>query len=113
MRPPLRLQLARGLALSAATVLLAAFALGLLSCPEPSFAQGLPGISFNIESSDEPEDVALSLQILFFFTILSIAPGIFIMIPGHNGNKIPVCRVELPCQLLQVPCLYGSSRESL
>lgn len=39
----------------------------------------IPGIDFNIGSSNEPADVAVTLQLLFLLTILSLAPAILIM----------------------------------
>ena len=39
----------------------------------------IPKIGLDIQSADNPTDVALSLQILFLLTILSLAPSILIM----------------------------------
>ena len=39
----------------------------------------IPKIAFDIEEAKSPKDVALSLQILFLLTILTLAPSIMIM----------------------------------
>ncbi|MGC8594351.1 MAG: flagellar type III secretion system pore protein FliP [Candidatus Kryptoniota bacterium] len=39
----------------------------------------IPKVSFGIDKASKPQDVALTLQILFFMTILSLAPAILIM----------------------------------
>ncbi len=60
--------------------------LGLLLCslvllPGQSFAAQvpIPGLDINIGTSNKPEDVSLTLQILLLFTVLSLAPSILIM----------------------------------
>jgi flagellar biosynthetic protein FliP len=39
----------------------------------------IPGLDVNIGSSNEPQDVAVTLQLLLLLTILSLAPAILIM----------------------------------
>lgn len=39
----------------------------------------IPGVDLNIGTSNEPEDIAVTLQLLVMLTILSIAPAILIM----------------------------------
>ncbi|MED0669332.1 flagellar type III secretion system pore protein FliP [Aneurinibacillus aneurinilyticus] len=60
--------------------------LGVLLCslvllPGQSFAAQvpIPGLDINIGTSNKPEDVSLTLQILLLFTVLSLAPSILIM----------------------------------
>ena len=56
--------------------------LGLfLIVPAELFAEGfsLPTVSFGVNGSDEPQDMALSLQLLILLTVLSLAPAIMIM----------------------------------
>ncbi|MFA3783852.1 flagellar type III secretion system pore protein FliP [Melioribacteraceae bacterium 4301-Me] len=43
----------------------------------------LPSIGINIKSSDKPEDVSVTLQILFLMTILSVAPSLLIMTTSY------------------------------
>ncbi|MFZ5352068.1 MAG: flagellar type III secretion system pore protein FliP [Bacillota bacterium] len=44
----------------------------------------IPKIGLNIDTADNPQDVALSLQILFMLTILSLAPSILIMMTSFT-----------------------------
>ncbi|ERI09223.1 flagellar type III secretion system pore protein FliP [Aneurinibacillus aneurinilyticus] len=60
--------------------------LGVLLCssvllPGQSFAAQvpIPGLDINIGTSNKPEDVSLTLQLLLLFTVLSLAPSILIM----------------------------------
>ena len=39
----------------------------------------IPKVTFGIDSATKPQDVAVTLQILFFMTILTLAPAILIM----------------------------------
>ncbi len=39
----------------------------------------IPRVTFGIDTASKPQDVAVTLQILFFMTILSLAPAILIM----------------------------------
>ena len=45
----------------------------------PVFAQEVPSITFGIGQANTPEEVSTTLQILFVFTILSVAPAILLM----------------------------------
>ena len=40
---------------------------------------GIPGINVGIETTDNPEDVSSSLQLLLLLTVLSLAPAILVM----------------------------------
>jgi flagellar biosynthetic protein FliP len=42
-------------------------------------AQGIPGISFSVGSSSAPNDVGITLQIIFLITVSALAPSILIM----------------------------------
>lgn len=44
-----------------------------------TFSQVIPKLSVSVADTNKPEDVAVALQILFFITILTIAPSILIM----------------------------------
>lgn len=44
----------------------------------------IPKIGLNIDTADNPQDVALSIQILFLLTILSLAPSILIMMTAFT-----------------------------
>ncbi|MCB9248051.1 MAG: flagellar type III secretion system pore protein FliP [Ignavibacteriales bacterium] len=43
----------------------------------------LPNIGVNVGTSDKPEDLAVTLQLLLLLTILSLAPSIFIMTTSY------------------------------
>jgi flagellar biosynthetic protein FliP len=47
-------------------------------------AQPLPKITVGVDKATSPEDVAVSLQILFLFTILTLAPAILIMMTSFT-----------------------------
>ncbi|UCZ55511.1 flagellar type III secretion system pore protein FliP [Desulfurispirillum indicum] len=56
--------------------------LGLLGLAQGVFAQEqipLPVITFGVESSSDPSNVAVTLQILFLLTILTLAPSILVL----------------------------------
>lgn len=61
----------------------------LLSSPSTSFAQkktgtiALPKIGVSIGTSDKPEDLSVTLQLLLLMTILSLAPSILIMTTSY------------------------------
>ncbi len=44
----------------------------------------IPKVTFGISQAESPQDVALSLQILFLLTILSLAPSIIIMMTSFT-----------------------------
>ncbi|MEQ8187012.1 MAG: flagellar type III secretion system pore protein FliP [Candidatus Eremiobacterota bacterium] len=48
----------------------------------------LPSIKIGIEKSDRPEDVSLSLQILIFMTVISLAPTILIMLTSFTRTVV-------------------------
>ncbi len=66
-------------------------------------AQSVPNISLNVDSSNEPSDVALSLQILFLFSILSIAPGLLIMVTSFTRIVIVLSFIRRALNLQQTP----------
>ncbi|WP_305043267.1 flagellar type III secretion system pore protein FliP [Geoalkalibacter sp.] len=51
----------------------------VLLIPVAASAQGLPSISLGITEANGPQEVATALQVLFVFTILSVAPAILLM----------------------------------
>jgi flagellar biosynthetic protein FliP len=52
----------------------------LLLCPRETMAAPLiPNINIGVNSADNPQDVAVSLQVLGLLTVLSLAPSIVIM----------------------------------
>lgn len=55
-----------------------AMAIALSGCL-PDTGAAIPKLSIGVEGASQPQDVALSLQIVFLLTILSLAPSILIM----------------------------------
>lgn len=69
-------------------ILAAALLFVLLVFSGESYAQKattipLPSIGLDIKSSDKPEDVSVTLQILLLMTVLSLAPSIMIMTTAY------------------------------
>jgi flagellar biosynthetic protein FliP len=52
--------------------------------PAPTEAQGLPTFNFSMEEPKEGGDAAVSLQLIFMLTILSLAPSILIMMTSFT-----------------------------
>lgn len=74
------------------------------------FAQGssgitmpIPKIAFDIEAAKSTKDVALSLQIMFLLTILTLAPSIMIMLTSFTRVVIVLDFVKRALSLQQMP----------
>ena len=63
----------------------------------------IPKITFDIEEAKKPKDVALSLQILFLLTILTLAPSIMIMMTAFTRVVIVLDFVKRALSLQQMP----------
>ncbi|MDD3050835.1 MAG: flagellar type III secretion system pore protein FliP [Candidatus Cloacimonetes bacterium] len=57
-------------------------------------AQFVPRVTLGVGQSEEPADVAVTLQILFLLTILSIAPSILIMMTSFTRISIVLNMVK-------------------
>lgn len=57
---------------------------GLISVKAVAAPVALPSIGLDVESSDQPEDVVLSLQILALLTVLTLAPAILILMTSFT-----------------------------
>ncbi len=82
----------------------------LLCLPACLFAQKaggvtmpIPKIAFDITSAKGPKDVALSLQILFLLSILTLAPSIIIMTTAFTRVVIVLDFVKRALSLQQMP----------
>lgn len=62
----------------------AVIALGVSAVAYAAPPLPIPKIGLDISSADNPKDVALSLQILFLLTILSLAPSLLIMMTSFT-----------------------------
>lgn len=93
------------------TIIMAILVLLILFLPASSiFAQDvgglrmpIPKIAFDIEEASSPKDVALSLQILFLLTILTLAPSIMIMMTSFTRIVIVLDFVKRALTLQQMP----------
>ena len=63
----------------------------------------IPGIEFGLNTATEPGDVALSLQILFLLTILTLAPGILILMTSFTRVIIVLAFVRQGLATQQMP----------
>jgi len=81
------------------------------SCVGVAFAQDLgggvrmpiPKITFDIKEAAQPRDVALSLQVLFLLTILTLAPAIIMMMTAFTRVVIVLDFVKRALSLQQMP----------
>lgn len=63
-------------------IIILSIALSVVVLAEPEFP--IPKIGLDIDTAETPKDVALSLQILFLLTILSLAPALLIMVTSFT-----------------------------
>ena len=56
----------------------------ILCTAAPLDAQAIPKITIGIDRAEKPQEVALTLQILFMMTILSLAPALLIMMTSFT-----------------------------
>lgn len=52
----------------------------LMLLPAQGFAQALPKLSIQLGQSESPQDMSVTLQILLFLTVLTLAPAIIILV---------------------------------
>jgi len=83
------------------------FTIALVAVPAILLAQNvqmpIPKIAFDIEAARTPTDVALSLQILFLLTILSLAPSIILMMTSFTRVVIVLDFIKRALSLQQMP----------
>ena len=70
---------------------------------ESAFAQGLPKISLQVEDAQEGGDAAVSLQIIFLLTILSLAPSILIMMTSFTRIVVVLSFLRIAIGTQQMP----------
>ena len=79
----------------------------LISVPVALAAQDvrmpIPKITFDIEEARNAKDVALSLQVLFLLTILTLAPSIILMVTSFTRVVIVLDFVKRALSLQQMP----------
>ncbi len=74
-------------------------------CLPGAFAQEftIPGIELGLTNTTDPEDVAVSLQIVFLLTILTLAPGILILMTSFTRVVIVLSFVRQGLATQQMP----------
>jgi flagellar biosynthetic protein FliP len=64
---------------------------------------GIPKVNIGVEPSKSPQDVSVSLQIIFLLTILSLAPALLIMVTSFTRIIIVLSFVRSALGTQQVP----------
>ncbi|MCK4967326.1 flagellar biosynthetic protein FliP, partial [bacterium] len=60
-------------------------AAGIFLLSDKSYSQiPIPKVTLGIERAEKPEDVAMSIQLLFLMTVLSLAPAILILMTSFT-----------------------------
>jgi len=79
--------------------------LTLMLAPQTAYAVGspIPGIDLSIGTSDEPSDVSSTLSIVLMLTVLSLAPGILIMMTCFTRIVIVLGFVRTSLATNQMP----------
>jgi flagellar biosynthetic protein FliP len=79
------------------------FAVPVLAQDVGGVRMPIPKIAFDIEEARSPKDVALSLQILFLLTILTLSPAIIMMMTSFTRIVIVLDFVRRALTLQQMP----------
>ena len=79
--------------------------LGVLMCLSPSDAgaQGLPRISVEVGESSSPKDAAVTLEIIFLLTILTLAPALLIMLTSFTRIVVVLSFLRMAIGTQQIP----------
>lgn len=75
----------------------------VFALPADSFAQGLPRISLAVEEASSPEDVSVTIEILFLLTILTLAPAILIMLTSFTRIVVVLSFLRMAIGTQQIP----------
>ncbi len=73
------------------------------AAPAAVAQQPLPKVSISVDQGGHPRDVALGLEILFMFTVLSLAPSILIMMTSFTRIVIVLHFLKQALGLQQMP----------
>ncbi|MBN1290283.1 MAG: flagellar type III secretion system pore protein FliP [Candidatus Latescibacteria bacterium] len=71
--------------------------------PEYVIAQQLPGININVGTSESPEDVAVTIQIILLITLLSLAPALLILLTSFTRIIIVLSLLRHALSTQQMP----------
>lgn len=80
-----------------------AAATGIVYAQSGGSRMPIPRVNFNVTEAKGPKEVALSLQILFLLTILSLAPAIFMTMTAFTRVVIVLDFVRRALSLQQMP----------
>lgn len=83
--------------------LLAVFALWIHSGTALAEGIGIPGINVDVQTSDTPQSVATSLQIILLLTVLSLAPAILILMTCFTRIIVVLSFVRNALSIQQMP----------
>jgi len=67
------------------------------------YAQGLPRISVDVGQSASPEDAAVTLEIIFLLTVLTLAPAILIMLTSFTRIVVVLSFLRMAIGTQQIP----------
>jgi flagellar biosynthetic protein FliP len=94
---------AKGVFWIAPALALAFFVLFLSAGTTASAAPVIPRIGIEMEPAQTPQDIGLSLRILFILTVLSLAPGILVMMTSFTRIVIVLSFVRSALATQQMP----------
>lgn len=75
----------------------------LISLSGMAFAAPFPNINIGVSETTDPQEVAVSLQILFLLTILSLAPALLIMLTSFTRIVIVLSFIRNALGTQQIP----------
>ncbi len=75
----------------------------VLSAPKTALAQPFPKISLNVGGGKNPSDIAVTIEILFLLTILSLAPAILILTTSFTRIIVVLHFLRQALGLQQMP----------
>lgn len=64
---------------------------------------GIPGVNLNVNTSNNPQDVATSLQIILLLTVMSLAPAILILMTCFTRIIVVLSFVRNALSIQQMP----------
>jgi flagellar biosynthetic protein FliP len=66
-------------------------------------AQGLPRISVQVDEAQSPQDAAVTLEIIFLLTVLTLAPAILIMLTSFTRIVVVLAFLRMAIGTQQIP----------
>lgn len=84
-------------------LLLAIVSSFVVGTPSAADAQGLPRISLEVGESASPDDAAVTLEIIFLLTVLSLAPAILILLTSFTRIVVVLSFLRMAIGTQQIP----------